>query len=68
MVFYVPNNDVIYCFVEQILISKDRQSSLELTKNIDVAGRYGATRSTNKMNLTQEKADTSYENAQWCKK
>lgn len=68
MVFYVPNNDGIYCFVEQILVTKDRQSSLELTKNIDVAGRHGATRSTNKMDLTQEKADTSCENAQWCKK
>lgn len=62
MVFYVPNNDRIYCFVKQILVTKDRQSSLELTKNIDVAGRHGAKRSTNRMDLTQEKADTSCEN------
>lgn len=38
MVLYVPNNDGIYRYGEQISATKDIQSSLKLTKNIDVAG------------------------------
>lgn len=43
MVFNVSNNDGIYCFVEQISVTKDRQYYLKLTKNIDVAvnNQYG---------------------------
>lgn len=41
MIFYVLNNDGICIFVEQISVSKDIQSSLKLTKYIDVAGRHG---------------------------
>lgn len=62
MVFYVLNNDGIYCFVEQILVIKDRQFFLELIKNIDVVGCYGVMRSINKMDLIQEKVDISCEN------
>lgn len=42
MIFYVPNNEGIYCYVEQKSVTKDRKSSLKLTKNVDVAGRHGA--------------------------
>lgn len=52
MIFYVTNNDGMYCFVEQITVTKDGQSSLRLTKNFDVAG---ITKSLNCMDLTREK-------------
>lgn len=43
MIFYVPNNDGIYLFVEQISVTKEILCSFKFTTNIDVAGRYGAT-------------------------
>lgn len=65
MIFYVPNIDGIYRFVEQISVTKDIQSYLNLTKNIDVTVRQGATKSINRVDLTREKADKNCENAQW---
>lgn len=44
-------------------VTKDMQSSLKLTQNIDVAGRYGATKSINSKNLTREQVDKNCENA-----
>lgn len=44
IVLYVPTNYRIYSFVEQISATKDRQSSLKLSTNIDIAGRQGATK------------------------
>lgn len=44
MIFYVPNNDVIKRFVEQISVTKVILSSFKLTENIDVLGRQGATK------------------------
>lgn len=65
MPFYVPNNDEIYCFPEQKTVTKDRQSSLKMTKNVNVTGRNGTTKPTNCMDLTREKAYTiNCENAQ----
>lgn len=63
MTLYVSNNDGIKRFVEQISNYKDMQSSLKLTQNIDVAGRYGATKSINSKDLTREQVDKNCENA-----
>lgn len=35
-------------------------------KIVNVGRRHGATRSTNSMDLTREKADINFENANWC--
>lgn len=59
MIFYVLNNEGICIFVDQISVSKDIQSSLKLTKNIDVARHHVATKSINCWDLTLEKADKS---------
>lgn len=64
ILIYVPNNDLIYRFVENISVCKDFKSFLKLTKNIDVAGRHGATKSFESIDLTLEKADKNCENAQ----
>lgn len=65
MIVYVLNNDGLYCFVESV--TKDRKSSLKLTKSVGVTGQNGATSSKNSMNLTRENAYRNCENAQWCK-
>lgn len=44
MIFYVSNIDGIYRLAEQVSVTKVIQLSLKLTKNIDVAGRDGATK------------------------
>lgn len=63
MIFYAPYNDRMYGFVEQKSVTRDGQSSLKLTKNVDVDGRHCATKSSTKsMDLTREKADTNYKN------
>lgn len=62
MIVYVLNNDGLYCFVESV--TKDRTSSLKLTKSVGVIGQNGATTSKNSMNLTRENAYTNCENAQ----
>lgn len=66
MLFYVPNNDEIDCFFEQLFI-KDRKLFLKLTKNVNVARRNGATRASNVKDLTRNKAYTNSENAPWWK-
>lgn len=53
MIFYVPNNNGINRFIEQISLTTDTQSSL--TKNVDVAGSQGATKSINSKDLTSKK-------------
>lgn len=54
------------------LLSSYRNKShivvLKLTQNIDVAGRHGATKSINNMDLTWGKASTNCEIAKWWKK
>lgn len=40
MLLSVPKKDKVYCFVEEISVSKDMESSLKLTKNTDVAERH----------------------------
>lgn len=63
MIFFVPDNGMMYGFGEQKSATRDRQSSLKLTKNVDVDGRHCATKSSTKsMDLTREKADTNYKN------
>lgn len=42
--------------------ARDRQSTLILTKNVDVAGGHSATTRTKSMDLIQEKAYTNCEN------
>lgn len=49
MIFYVPNNDEINCFVEQKSVTNDRQSFVKLTKYDDIAKRHSATRGTHNM-------------------
>lgn len=53
MIFYVPNNNGINRFIEQISVTTDTQSSL--TKNVDVAGSQGATKSISSIDLTSKK-------------
>lgn len=53
MIFYVPNNNGINRFIEQISVTTDTQSSL--TKNVDVAGSHGATKSISSIDLTSKK-------------
>lgn len=38
MIYYVPNNDEIYSFVDKISVTKGIKSSLKSTTNNDVAG------------------------------
>lgn len=63
MIFYVPNIDGIYRFVEQISVTKDIQPSLKLTTKIDVAKRHSATKSINSVDLTRKKPDKNCGNA-----
>lgn len=62
--FFVPNNDGLYrdIFVEQVSVTKDIQSSLKLTKNVEVAVRHGATTCIKSMGL---KAGKHCENTPW---
>lgn len=56
MIFFLPDNDMMYGFGEQKSVTRDGQSSLKLTKNVDVDVRHCATKSsTNSMDLTREK-------------
>lgn len=48
MIFFVPDNGMMYGFGEQKSATRDRQSSLKLTKNVDVDGRHCATKSSTK--------------------
>lgn len=40
-------------------------SSLKFTKLIDVVGCHGVTKGLNSIDLSREKADENFENAQW---
>lgn len=40
MILSVLKKYKVYCFVEEISVSKDMESSLKLTKNTDVAERH----------------------------
>lgn len=55
MVFYVPIDGGVSCFIEQKSFDKDRQSSLKLTNR--------AERSDKSMSLTQENTDANCEDA-----
>lgn len=55
MIFYVPIDDGVSCFIEQKSFNKDRQSSLKLTDR--------AARSDKSMSLTQEITDANFEDA-----
>lgn len=68
MTFFASNIDGICCFDEQKSVTKDRESSLKLTKKIDVVERHGEMKSINSMDFTRGKADTNQEIAQWWKK
>lgn len=67
MTFCVPNNDEVYCFVEQLLVTRDIKPSSKLNKKCDIARCQGVLRITNSMSLTQKKANTNCENYIHCK-
>lgn len=50
MIFYVSNIKGIYKFVGQKSDTKDRQTSLKMTKNAEC---HGATRGTKSMDITR---------------
>lgn len=55
MTFCVPNNDEVYCFVEQLSVTRDIKPSLKLNKKCDIARCQGVLRILNSMSLTQKK-------------
>lgn len=55
MTFCVPNNNEVYCFVEQLSVTRDIKPSLKLNKKCDIARCQGVLRISNSMSLTQKK-------------
>lgn len=62
MTFCVPNNDEVYCFVEQLSVTRHIKPSLKLNTKCDIARCQGVLRITNSMSLTQKKTNTNCEN------
>lgn len=58
----VPNDDGMYCFIEQ----KSDISPSKLSKKDDVAKRHGASRSDNSMDSTSTQKKHLNQNARWC--
>lgn len=55
MILYVPNTYGIHRFVKQTSVTKHIHSSFKFTTNMNIAGRQGATKSINSIDLTSKK-------------